>query len=428
MTETVFDEGRDTQQISVRSALMIGVLSLLGPLCIDVYLPALPRVAEALQGSPSQLQFTLTACLLGLATGQLLIGPVSDALGRRGPLILGMATFAMASTLCAVATNVGSLVVFRFLEGLGGSAGIVLARAMIRDRYSGAAAARFYSLQLVMVGAGPMLAPSLGAFLLRIDGWRGVFGALAFAGLVLLTFIVFRLPETLPPERRLSLSLRGTTQSIGQVVRDPVFRMCALASGASLGAIFAYVGGSAFVLEELYRLTPQEFGAVYAVNAIGLVCGSAASSRLLRRCLPETLMTLGCVGIAVSGVSLLALVAFGMDSIAAVVLCMLLLMTSFGFVGGNTAAVALERHPESAGSASALLGVMQFIVGSVTAPLSGIAGARTLIPMAAIMAVSGATAAIACSRVKDENRLNSSATTTSPTPSIAGRSRWRGPP
>ena len=367
----------------------MGSLSGFGPLCVDLYLPALPAVGHDLHASASLVQLSLTSSLLGLAFGQVVVGPLSDRFGRRRPLFFGMAAFVVASIACAFATGIGELIGLRFVQGLGGAAGVVISRAVVRDLYSGATAARFYSLQMLVVGAGPILAPQLGAGLLHLGSWRLLFIALALAGAILIAVTLVELPETLAPTDRRPGGVGQTLHTMAAVVTERSFIVNSTAASLAIGAIFAYVAGSSFALQNVYRLSPQAFSAVFAMNAVGLVGASVVNSHLVGRIAPRKLMTAGIACLAVASLVLVVLVSTGTATLLSVVACMFVVLTSLGFIGANATALALHAFPASAGSASALLGMMQFTVGATVAPLVGLGGTRDALPMAIVMTLCG---------------------------------------
>ncbi|MGX7681800.1 multidrug effflux MFS transporter [Jatrophihabitans sp. DSM 45814] len=379
-------------RIPARMILIVGALTAFGPLCIDMYLPALPRIGQDLDASASAVQLSLTATLIGLALGQVLIGPLSDRLGRRRPLFFGLAAFILASAACALAPGIASLIALRFVQGLGGSAGIVVAQAIVRDQYSGNTAARFFSVLMLVTGAGPIVAPQIGAILLHLGSWRVLFLTLAGAGLLLLTIAALRLPETLPRENRSSGSLGDTLRTMRSVATDREFLVNALACAFGFGTVFAYIAGSSFALENVYGLSPQMFSLVFALNAVGLVCGSQVNGRLVDRLGSARLLTGGLVGLAVGGFAFLALTVTSVGGLSGVLACMFLVMTSLGFVGPNATALALNDFPHSAGSASALLGLLRFSLGAAVAPLVGLRGPKDILPLAIVMAACGAIA------------------------------------
>jgi MFS transporter, DHA1 family, multidrug resistance protein len=375
--------------------LMIGGLTLFGPLCIDMYLPSLPRLTRDLHASASSVQFSLTTCLIGLAIGQVLIGPASDKFGRRRPLLGGLALFVVASLACSLAVSAPMLAMLRIFQGIGGSAGIVIGRAVVRDLYSGTAAARFFATLMLVTGLGPVLAPQIGAGLLELTSWRGVFLLLGVAGTLLLGMAAFRLPETLAPERRDSAGGVGAAlSSMRRVGTNPVFLANALAAGIGFGSIFAYVSGSSFLMEDIYHLSPSMFGFLFAVNGVGLVAAGQLSAHYVGRFGASRLLTFGLSLMAVAGVAFFLIVATGVAGLAGVLPCLFLVMCANGLSAPNAMALAMNDFPDAAGSASALMGVLQFGVGALVAPLVGLGGNADAIPMAVIMALSGVLAII----------------------------------
>jgi len=369
-----------------RVVLILGALSAFGPLSIDMYLPGLPSLGATLDAPAWAVQLTLTACLAGLALGQVVAGPLSDRFGRRTPLLAGVAAYAAASLLCALAPTVLALVVLRFVQGIAGAAGIVIARAIVRDMHSGAAAARFFSLLMLVNGLAPILAPVIGGQVLRVTTWRGVFVLLAAIGVVLVAAAAAGLRETLAPADRHPGGVGETIRTFGRLLGDRVFLGHALACGLAFGAMFAYISGSPFVLQDIYGASPQVFSVLFAANALGIVGASQANRALLRRFEPRAILRAALVTQASAGVALLAVVLAG-AGVWGIVPLLFVVVASLGLVLPNATALALAGHPRVAGSASGLLGVLQFIVGAAAAPLVGVAGTATAVPMATVIAV-----------------------------------------
>ena len=374
------------QSSQLRLVVVLGGLSAFGPLSLDLYLPGLPALARDLGAPASAAQLTLTACLAGLALGQLVAGPLSDRYGRRRPLLTGVALYALTSLLCAAAPSIAVLVVLRLAQGLAGAAGIVIARAVVRDRLEGDAAARLFSSLMLVGGLAPILAPIVGAQLLKVLDWRGIFVVLAGAGLALLA-AALALPESLPPERRRSGGLATVARTVRSLAADPGFLSYALCGGFVLGAMFAYIAGSPFVLQDIYGLTPQAFSVAFAVNGLGIMAAASVNRRLVGRLRPATLLRAGVTQSALGGVLLLTAVLTGAGGRWGVLAALFLVVSCVGLVGPNTIALALARHGEVAGTASALLGVIQFLIGAVAAPLVGIAGDDTAVPKAVTIVV-----------------------------------------
>jgi len=371
---------------TLRLVLVLGAVNAIGPLSIDMYLPAFPGIADSLGASASQVQLTLTACVAGLALGQLVLGPLSDRLGRRLPLIAAMSTYAVASCLCALAPSAPMLMVLRFVQGLAGAGGVVIARAVVRDLYTGAAAVRLFSSLMLVTGLAPILAPLAGAQALRLGSWRVIFVVLAVMSALIAAGVAIGLRETLPPDRRSAHGLARTLATMRALVADRWFVGHALASGMAFGALFAYIAGSSFVLQGIYDVSPQAYSLLFAMNGLGLVAGSQLNARLVGRFGPARLLRAGLVMIAVGAAALLAVVTVGSGLGAwAVLLPMFVVVASLSFVMPNATALALADHAAVAGTASALLGVIQFLVGALVAPVAGAWGTDSAAPMAAVM-------------------------------------------
>ncbi|MFG3496011.1 multidrug effflux MFS transporter [Streptomyces sp. NPDC047928] len=374
-----------------RFVVILGALTALGPLANDAYLPGLPQISRDLEASASAAQLSLTACLLGLGIGQMIAGPVSDALGRRRPLMAGLALFAVTGLLCAFAPNVWVLVALRALQGLGGATGIVIASAIVRDRDSGAAAARFFSMLMLITGIAPILAPVLGGQLLLVSSWKGIFVALAVAGALMLAAVVTALPETHPAERRQSGGLAATGPVFRRLLADRVFVGYNLACGFAFAAMFAYISGSTFVLQAIHGLSPQQFSVVFAVNALGLVVAAQVSGRVVHRVGPRRLLATGVSGSALGGLALLAVVLTD-AGLVPLLAALFVVVASVGLVMPNATALALQDHGDVAGSAAALLGLSQHLIGAAVVPLVGLAGEGTAVPMGVVIAVLGVAA------------------------------------
>jgi DHA1 family bicyclomycin/chloramphenicol resistance-like MFS transporter len=384
----------DRAPIQARLVLILGSLAAFGPLSMDMYLPALPTLARDLAASATGAQLTLAACLVGLAGGQVVAGPLSDAFGRRRPLLVGLAAFATASALCALTPNAWALVTLRLVQGAAGAAGIVIAYAIARDLYSELALAKFLALLMIVTSLAPILAPIAGGQLLHVINWRGVFLALSAVGVFLFAAAAAGLPETLPHERRRGGGLPATARVFRRLLADREFVGYAASCGLAFAAMFAYIAGSPFVLQDVYGVSLQTFSLLFALNAAGLVAARLASSRLVDRFGPAPLLTTGLTATTVGGSGLLVAVLTGIG-LAGVLPCLFIVVASIGLVLPNATALALADHPHAAGSASALVGLAQFIVGTLAAPLVGVAGGGTAIPMAVIIAVLGVAAVAA---------------------------------
>ncbi|MGB6457222.1 MAG: multidrug effflux MFS transporter [Streptosporangiaceae bacterium] len=375
-----------------RLVALIGTMSIFGPLCIDMYLPALPEMTAQLRVSASAAQLTLTACVVSIAVCQLLLGPISDRVGRRPPLLVGLAAFLVSSLACALAPNIYVLTSCRLVQGIGGAAGIAISRSIVRDLHSGPALGKFYSTLMLATGLGPVLAPQIGSWILAVSSWRGIFVGLAAFGAVLLVTVWWRVPETLPADRRSSGSIWRALSTTASVSRDRIFLGYALGCALAMGAVFAWVAGSSFVLENVYRLSPQVFGLTFALSGCAMVAGAQLSGRLAGRVGAAALLAAGLATMTTGGVLLLTVVVSRVVGLAGIIPAAIMVMAGWGLVGPNALALGMQRYPQSAGAASAVMGFLQFAMAAIAAPLPGLRGSADPLPMAILMVGFPATA------------------------------------
>src|SRR5215207_233509 len=362
------------------TVVVLGLLTMFGPLSLDLYLPALPQLADDLNASTSAAQLSITTCLVGLAVGQLVAGPLSDRLGRKPPLMVGLLAYLVASVACALAPSAGVLAVLRLVQGLAGAAGIVISRAIARDLYSGRALMIFFSRLLLVAGLAPVIAPILGGQLSRIMSWRGLFGVLAGFGAVLLLAGWFGLKETLPPDRRIVGGFSHTLQGYNRLLHDRFFVGCALSSGLAGATMFAYIAGSTFVLQRIYGMSPQGFSLVFGCISLGLVAAAQGGARIALVWPLTRVLGLG-LGINLLGAStLLAVVISGLP-LAVLIGALVVMVCAVGLIFPTANALAMADYPDLAGTASSLQGLSQFVFGAVAAPLVGIAGEQTAVPL-----------------------------------------------
>ncbi|ROO62960.1 DHA1 family bicyclomycin/chloramphenicol resistance-like MFS transporter [Micromonospora sp. Llam0] len=362
----------------IRLILVLGTLIAVGPLTIDMYLPALPAISDDLQTTAAGVQLTLTGTLAGLAIGQLIIGPLSDVWGRRRPLLVGTALHVLASVLCAVAPNIAVLGTLRIVQGFGAAAAAVIAMAVVRDMFSGIAFARVLSRLLLVMGVAPVLAPTLGSALLNWTHWRGVFAALAVLGLALIAVTALGLPETLPPHRRRPARVLDTLRVYGSLFRDRIFVGLVLVAGFSMASLFAYVAGSSFVLQDQYGLDEQQFGIAFGAGAVGMITATQLNVRLLRRYSPQQILRTSLIAGLVCGLVLLGFAATNVGGLPGVLIPLWAVLAAAGFALPNAPALALAGHGEAAGTASAMLGAVQFGVGALAAPVVGLLGTGSI--------------------------------------------------
>jgi DHA1 family bicyclomycin/chloramphenicol resistance-like MFS transporter len=374
--------------------VVLGLITAIGPLSLDMYLPAFPDIADDLGVSDTQVQLSLTTCLIGLALGQLVVGPLSDRWGRRVPVIAGVAAYAILSFLIALAPSAPVLVVLRLLQGLAGGVGVVVARAVVRDLYSGVAAARFFSRLTLIFGVAPIAAPSLGSAVLRFTSWHGIFVALGIIAALLTLLVVWKLPETLPPERRSPGGLADTGRTARALVTDRIYLGYAVAQGLAFAAMFSYISGSSFVLQDGYGLSPTVFSVLFGLNAAGLIALSQVNSPLLDRYTPRTLLVAALVLQTAAGAAVLLAALSGV--LAGLLAGLFVVVAALGMVMPNATALALDRHPSRAGTAAALMGGLQAVIGALVAPLVGAIGEPGRgVPMAIVIAGCAA-AALVC--------------------------------
>jgi len=371
---------------------VLGSVCTIGPFSTDLYLPALPTVAADLGASSSSIALTVTTFLLGLALGQLLAGPLSDTYGRRRPLLVGLIVFTAASLVCALTPSAGVLVVVRLVQGLAGASGIVIANAVVTDYSRGRQAARLLSRLALVSGLAPIVAPLVGAQLLRVTSWRGIFVLLTGLGILLFAAVALGLRESLPREQRQARGATQTLRTMGMLSRDLRFMGLASTSALACVAFFAYLAASSFVYQDLYGASPVLFSLLFATNAIGMLTVSQLNHRLLGRFSPRQVLGTGLVIGSISGLAVLIVTLVGGLGIVALAIPLFILVASQGFIFPDSTALALSLHPEVAGSASAYFGTFRLGLGALATPLVGIGGAVSGLPMAIVIAVSSAAA------------------------------------
>jgi MFS transporter, DHA1 family, multidrug resistance protein len=374
--------------------IVLGVMVALGPLTIDMYLPALPKIADDLSVSSSVVQLTLTGTLAGLALGQLIVGPLSDSLGRRRPLMAGIVLHMVASVICMLAPNLVVLGLARVLQGVGAAAGMVVAIAVVGDLFADSAAATVLSRLMLVLGVAPVVAPSLGAAVLLHGSWHWVFTALVVMAGALLLVAVLALPETLPPSHRRPLRIRSIAATYAELLRDARFVILVLVAALGMSGLFAYIAGASFVLQGTYGLDQQAFALVFGAGAVALIGATQFNVVLLKRFGPQTITLWALAAALLAAGVFVGMAAAHVGGLAGFVVPVWAILASMGLVIPNAPAVALSRHPDAAGTAAALLGAAQFGLGAAVAPLVGVLGNDEL-ALAAVMAASALVALIA---------------------------------
>jgi MFS transporter, DHA1 family, multidrug resistance protein len=353
--------------------VVLGALSAFGPIAMDMYLPSTPTIAASLHAGQSLVQLTLSGCLAGLAIGQLVAGPVSDGVGRRRPLLIGLAAFTVLSVACAMAPDIGSLIVFRFLQGMAGAAGVVLSLAMVRDMYEGTELARVLGSLTLVFGLAPVLAPVIGGQILRFTSWRGVFGVLAAIGFVLLAASWF-LPETLPPGRRAPSRFQQLREDSRTLAKDRQYAGNTLAVALGTAALITYISSLPFIVEDAYGKSAQLFSVFFMINAIGLTLMAQLGARLVRRLPVPRVVLISLLAMAVGALAFLATALAGHPPLTALLVPLFVFVSFFGMMRPNGTALALAGQASIAGTASAWLGALPFMLGAVLSPLAGLGG------------------------------------------------------
>ena len=357
-----------------------------------MYLPGLPSIAREFGVETAVAQQTLSIFFVGLALGQVIYGPISDRVGRRRPLIFGCALYALACIGCVFAPTLGSLIVLRFAQALGACAGIVIARSVVRDLFDQRESARMYSLLMLVMGLAPILAPLVGGQLLLFFGWRSIFLTLSGFGVLCLALVVWGLRESLPVERRTRAGVGAALRVYGGLLADGRYMGYALAGGLASAAMFAYISGSAFVFIELNGVAPEYFGLLFGINALGLIVASQLNRWLLLRYAGGQILHVALGVTATSGLLLAAVTALGIGGFPTLLVLLFLCIASTGLVGPNATAAAMAPYARQAGSASALLGALQFAMGALAGALVGLLFNGTALPMTAVIALCGVAA------------------------------------
>ncbi|MEC7488592.1 MAG: Bcr/CflA family multidrug efflux MFS transporter [Pseudomonadota bacterium] len=361
--------------------ICLGLVATLAPLSIDMYLPSFPTLREDFGATAAQIQLTLSGYMLGFTLGQLGYGPLSDRFGRRPVLLVGIIIYIVMSGLCALATDAETLATFRFFQAIGGAAGTVLSRAIIRDRFSGAYMASAMSLMLTFILFAPMVAPVFGGYLLVWVGWRAIFWTLATCGVLAILIVLFGIRESLPPERRIQPGIRSLLKGYGMVLRHRQALGYVLSGGATFGALFAFLSGAPFVFIEFYGVAPEHLGYIFTLNVVGVMAGGWMNSKLVVRQGVWEMMTLGVYLLFAGALFVYALVATNILGVWGAILGIVVFTLPLNMINANAAAGALEYFPDNAGSASAVVGSVRYGCGAVSGVCVGLLHNGTAMPM-----------------------------------------------
>jgi MFS transporter, DHA1 family, multidrug resistance protein len=369
---------------TLRFALLLAVFCALGPFTVDMYLSSFPQIMKFFGTNASMVQTSLTSALLGLSLGQIIIGPLSDIHGRRKPLLFSMIMFFISSVGCAISPNVEVFIVLRFIQGFSASAGLVIARAIVRDLYDGVELTKFFALLTTITSVTPLLSPLAGSAVISFTSWVGVFFFTGIVGIYLTIMTVWKVQETLPIEHRISNDFKELLRNYKTLLQDRKFMGYGLASGILFGGCFAYISGSPFIYQNIYGVSPQVFSILFALNGISLMLGAQLVKRLAGRTTPHKIFVIGLLSSFISSLVVL-IVVFSHGPLAALVISLFLSNVSLGIVGPISFTLAIESQGNIAGSASALLGILPFLLGSITSPLVGMAGEYSAVPLGVII-------------------------------------------
>lgn len=377
------------QHLMIGLTVFLGMLAAIAPLSTDMYLPGLPAMMADFGVVPSMIQLTLTASMAGMAAGQIIAGPVSDDAGRRKPLFLGMAVFSLSSVACIFSPTIWLLLVSRFIQGF---AGIVIARAIARDVCRGTALTRLFSMLMLVNGIAPILAPVIGGQILRFSSWRGIFWLLVIIGLALAVCALF-MPETLPIRKRIHGGPLAGVRSFGKLFRDTYFMGHCVMQCFAFAAFFGYISASSFVFQNIYDVTPQTFSLIFGINGIGLMISGGLTGRLAGR-IPDWKMLRFVLLVAAVG-SMALLTGFFLHwSVYAILVILFFTVATLASLSTSSFSMAMQAQGKNAGSAAALIGFFSMISGAVMAPVVGIAGSYTAIPMGIVMVIGEAGALV----------------------------------
>ncbi|WP_424767852.1 multidrug effflux MFS transporter [Paenibacillus sp. sgz302251] len=369
---------------SLRFALLLAAFSALGPFTVDMYLSSLPKIMDFFGTTASMIQASLTASLLGLGLGQMIMGPLSDIYGRRLPLLISMILYILSSVGCAFAPSIEWFIVLRFIQGVAASAGLVISRAIVRDRFSGVEMTKFISMLTMISSLAPLISPTAGSMVVSYSSWVGVFIFLGLLGIFLMGMSFWGIKESLPVQQRVPSNLSTLMRNYNSLFRDRSFMGYALVNGILFAGIFAYVAGTPFIYQNIYGVSPQMFSILFALNGLAIILGSQCVKLLAGRITEHRIFLIGLTVAFISTAMILFVVLFH-GPLSAMFISIFLFAASIGIIGPISFTLAMESHGHIAGSASAVLGTLQFALGAVTSPLVGIAGENSAMPFGIII-------------------------------------------
>ncbi len=366
--------------------LILGLLTAIGPFSIDMYLPAFPQIAESLHTDVSQVMLSLSSFFVGISVGQMIYGPLLERYGRKKPLYIGLGLYLLASVGCALSKTVDALILFRFLQALGGCAGMVAARAIVRDLFEAKEMARMFSTLMLVVAVSPIIAPTLGGYATTAWGWQSVFIILIFVNLIILAGIYFLLPESKKPDLSFSLKPGAITKNFMSIFRHPQFYTYALTGAVAYGGLSAYVSGSPQVFMEMFRVNEKQYGWIFAFIAIGIISASQVNNLILKKHSSEQIIKIASFCQSLIGITLAGIAFLGWSELYTTIFLIFLFLCCQGFIFPNASALSLAPFAHNAGSASALLGAIQMGIGAGASAVVSLLQNRTTLPMAGVMA------------------------------------------
>lgn len=377
-------------------ASVLGFLSAVAPLCTDLFLPAFPQMQQNLMTHAAQIQLSLTTCLAGIALGQAFIGPLSDMYGRRGVLLISLLIFVISSLGCAWASTVEILIATRFIQGLSGAGAVVLSRAIASDLYSGPELTRFFALLMLINGLAPVLSPVVGGQLLKVMSWRGTFVVLGGLGLIGALAAFRFIEETLPREKRHASGLSSAVSIFRKLLRNGGFMRYTLGHSFIFMILFSYIASSPFILQEMYGLTPAQFSYCFACISLGLTGSTQLAGRLSGRFGDQRLLNAGLVVCLLSSLTVLGVTICRTASVIILLIPLFIAVSCVGIVTITTFSLAIRQQSGMAGSAAGLIGVLSFMAGGIAAPLVGLCGSQTAIPLGVMLVLASLASILAC--------------------------------
>lgn len=367
--------------------LILGLLTAIGPFSIDMYLPAFPDIARSLHTTVAQVMLSLSSFFIGIAVGQLIYGPLLERLGRKRPLYVGLMIYLLASVGCAMATSVNALIGFRLLQALGGCAGMVTARAIVRDLFEVKENAKIFSLLMLVVAVSPIIAPTAGGYMAAVFGWRSIFYVLIVVNLLILLGVYFLLPESKKPDPNFSLRAGAIFSNFWGIFIHPQFYTYALTGAVAYGGLCAYISGSPHVFMELFRVNEKEYGWIFALVALGIISASQVNNFMLRRYSSETIVRGASFCQSLVGLTFAILAFGGWNTLPLTILLIFLFLACQGFIFPNASALSMAAFGHTAGSASALMGAVQMAIGAGASAVVSLLQNQSALPMAGVMAL-----------------------------------------